>query len=96
GWTPLHYGAAFGSTSSIVELLLKSADINAQDLAGRTPLHHACKLNNNKAIATLGVPLERHADTNVQDIDGSTPLHLAVVAGHQEAVEMLVEFGAST
>lgn len=66
----------------------KSANINAQDEKGMTPLHYAVSKNNHKCahllLNTEGIKL------NVQDKNLLTPLHLAVMNGNDQMAYLLI------
>ncbi|MYI06752.1 MAG: hypothetical protein F4059_05405, partial [Gemmatimonadetes bacterium] len=75
------------------------ADVNAQDDAGRTPLHRAVanpgRIRGWLLPVVISALLDAGADPNAQDSEGSTPLHLA--AGRADAsplVSLLIEAGA--
>ena len=67
--------------------------VNAQDEAGRTPLHEAARGNPNPAVARA--LLDSGADINAGDSRGWTPLHLAARFGTAvEVVEALLAAAA--
>ncbi|XP_073815236.1 uncharacterized protein isoform X3 [Musca autumnalis] len=65
----------------------RSPSINAQDMNGYTPLHHAC-LNGHEEIVRLLLAYD--AATDIPDIRGSTPLYLASWANKADIVKMLL------
>jgi len=103
--TPLNK-AAFSSNRDVVETLLaakRRPDIEARDLSGQTPLHSAAiRGKHDRSHGVLKALLAAGADVNapsrdrlIQEYDGYTPLHLAIFAGNDEAVCMLLKYGAS-
>ncbi|XP_058983919.1 ankyrin repeat and sterile alpha motif domain-containing protein 1B isoform X3 [Musca domestica] len=78
-----HYAKKGGPLSSF----RRSPSLNAQDMNGYTPLHHAC-LNGHEEIVRL--LLSHDAATDVPDIRGSTPLYLASWADKPDIVRMLL------
>jgi ankyrin repeat protein len=86
--TPLHWAAQHGLVGIAEGLLENGADIDAQDLFGRTPLHKAVR--DAEMVAFL---IAQGADVNVTDVFGRTPLHQAV--SYPESVVLLIDFGAS-
>ncbi|XP_061386313.1 uncharacterized protein LOC133321241 [Musca vetustissima] len=78
-----HYAKKGGPLSSF----RRSPSINAQDMNGYTPLHHAC-LNGHEEIVRL--LLASDAATDIPDIRGSTPLYLASWANKPDIVKMLL------
>jgi ankyrin repeat protein len=77
---------------TVVHLLAKGAQVNAQDRAAMTPLMHAA-LRGEQQIAQL--LLNRGAEVNTMDIFGVTALMQAAWAGHVHLVEMLIAHGAN-
>ncbi|MGH9838002.1 MAG: ankyrin repeat domain-containing protein [Blastocatellia bacterium] len=53
GWTALHYAAGYGLIELIEPLLARSADLDALDDEGRTPLRVAMEERQNEAAETL-------------------------------------------
>jgi ankyrin repeat protein len=75
----------------INNLIAQGADVNAKDVIGATPCHHAAVLNEGRQIKIL---CENYAFVNIKDDDGNTPLHYACRHGSSDAVKILLEFGA--
>lgn len=76
------------STSEFVQSMIDAgADVNAELLNGRTPLHIAAEHGNLQAAACL----VQHSDTkrSIKDRFGTTPLLLAAQHGHRDIAEML-------
>ena len=94
GWTPLHWasGSSHFRDGSVLRLLLEhGADINAQNQAGRTPLHKASYSGMLEVVRLL---LEHGVDVEVKSNIGVTPLQAAVEGGHDKVVKLLREHGA--
>jgi len=79
--TPLHYAAAAGQLSCIVQLIghpeaykMAPADINAADVDGWTPLHAAALFGHAKCCGLL---IAAGTRLDACDRDGKTPLMLA-------------------
>ena len=75
-----------------VDWLFNSQTIVARDTYGDTPLHHAARLNFDKAIDFLCL---KGADPTARNSDGATPLAAAVKADAQAAATALLKDGAS-
>jgi ankyrin repeat protein len=89
GETPLSIALA---SPLPVDWLFNSQTIVARDTYGDTPLHHAARLNFDKAIDFLCL---KGADPNARNSDGATPLAAAVKADAQAAASALLKDGAS-
>jgi len=83
----------FGDPDIAQHLLGAGVDVSAtaDDVIGRTPLHHAAE-NGHEALARMLV--DRGAGDSAADLIRRTPLHLAVVNGHEALARMLVDRGA--
>jgi len=83
----------FGDPDIAQHLLGAGVDVSAtaDDVIGRTPLHHAAE-NGHEALARMLVG--RGAGVSATDLIRRTPLHLAVVNGHEALARMLVDRGA--
>ncbi|CAN9508809.1 unnamed protein product [Ophioblennius macclurei] len=61
--------------AAVMEALLKaSANVNAVDHQGNTPLHYACRRNNHRVVPLL---LRWKAKTNLRNKEGETPVDIA-------------------
>ena len=88
----LHLAIKGNGGEDVVPLLVaKGADLNAQDLAGRTPLHYCVKHNKIYAAQNL---LDARADIEIANRDEETPLSLAFRRKRLVLVSMLLNTGA--
>jgi ankyrin repeat protein len=87
-WTLLHYAASRGHAEKVRK---NDTDTDAQDFAGRTPLHYACQRGRFEIVWTL---LDNGANLHQQDKDGTTPLHCAATEGYLKVVSLLLNRGA--
>jgi hypothetical protein len=69
------------------------ADVNAQDLNGDTPLHHAARYNCRKIAELL---VSQKANVDAKNSYGDTPLHLAVEWRNKDFAYYLVRLGANS
>jgi ankyrin repeat protein len=88
---PLHLAANRGQDTICSDLITGGADVNAQDLAGETPLYFALATSNSNTLAIL---LQRGANVALTDTKGDGPLYYAVIANNTGAVSMLLKYGA--
>jgi len=90
GMTPLGRAAFSNHVELCTMLLKKSAQINAQDKLGFTPLHWCCSRSNaHAAVATILI--ENHADVNIKDGMGNTPLHYAAENGYLDCMQAILK-----
>jgi len=94
GETPLASAVRSRNRLSVKTLLELGADPNVEDSNGFTPLHTAVDLGETELVALL---LEsKRCDINkVSKKEGNTALHLAAMRGSVDAIEILIEHGAS-
>ncbi|HUA88009.1 MAG TPA: ankyrin repeat domain-containing protein, partial [Steroidobacteraceae bacterium] len=69
----------------------KHADVNAQDLQGETPLHHAIIMSEPSMVEFL---IAHGADVNERDRDGWTPIMTAAYLDNADDVHILAKHGA--
>ncbi|KAF4654073.1 hypothetical protein FOL47_010158 [Perkinsus chesapeaki] len=88
GVTDLHIAAYRNDAARVEELLEKSADPNAEDLAKVTPLHAACQQSDSYDV--VRILLRFRCDVRKRDSIGHTPLHWATFAGECQTVRLLL------
>lgn len=84
--------AANGTSSDIISLVQRGANVNVRDEDGLTPLHYVVEAGNKELallLITLGASLE------CEDSRLRTPLHYAASECNQEIVDFLLVRGAS-
>lgn len=92
GNTGLHWAVRYAQTKVIRLLVDKySANVNAQNADGETPLHIAIREGRADIANYL---LQNNADANIAALDGTYPLHSAAASGRVELAQLLVKFGA--
>ena len=72
---PLHIAITMGLSFDIIRLV-SSCNVNAPTDDGNTPLHLACKRNENKIVSYLINDL--HCDTSIANDNGELPLHISL------------------
>src|SRR5262249_46938446 len=83
----------FGADSQMAERLIAAgADVNSQSNNGLAPLHFAAIIGNATLIKLL---IDHHADVNLRAQKMRTPLYQAMCKYHLEAMQLLVEAGAT-
>eukprot|EP01025_Chloroclados_australasicus_P002392 TRINITY_DN10547_c0_g1_i1.p1 TRINITY_DN10547_c0_g1~~TRINITY_DN10547_c0_g1_i1.p1 ORF type:complete len:484 (-),score=76.64 TRINITY_DN10547_c0_g1_i1:358-1809(-) len=93
GRTPLHAACACGAVGAVKVLLNFQADAEAKDINGMSPLHLAAKYNQPKVIDIIG---RRKFDLSIRvPSNMHAAIHVAVENGSREAMETLIEYGAS-
>jgi len=88
--TPLHL-AANDRLSMIRYLISQKADVNAQCIAGCTPLHHAVK---HQELGIVGLLVAEGANINIVDLGLQTPLSLAMQMDLPGMWHLLAQQGA--
>ncbi|MBS1987429.1 ankyrin repeat domain-containing protein [Candidatus Dependentiae bacterium] len=88
GFTPLIAAAWNRQVDVVVYLVAEQADVNIQDLNGRTALHHAAQKNFWEIIGRLFV--RNDILVNKKDIHGNTPAHLAAKADQEVCAHLII------
>jgi len=86
--TPLHMAVLNRAEEVVYSLFDAGASVNAKDNALRTPLHFCADPAIMRALLRAG------ADPNAKNFIGDTPLMNAVVIGNEEALPILLAYGA--
>ncbi|TQV95659.1 Pfs, NACHT and Ankyrin domain-containing protein [Cordyceps javanica] len=93
GRTALHYAANAGRLyPTNLSDWKNSADIDAKDARGWTPLHLAAASGHEGIVRQL---TDIGADIEARENQGQTPIYLATKNGHEAATKLLVELGAN-
>ncbi|KAN0105141.1 Ankyrin repeat-containing domain protein [Russula decolorans] len=92
--TPLCFASTgYGDDPRVAQLLIEwGADPNTRGWDGRTPLHHALRV---EKIEIARVLIEHGANVEVKDDKGRTPLDFASEEQREEIMKLLLEHGAS-
>ncbi len=80
GETALHWMATLGDENAIALLIEAGAYINATDLKGNTPLHHAVSARQHFAAKKLTL---MGADVSASNSDNHTPADIAELDGYE-------------
>lgn len=91
--TLLHTAAEMGDRDQVKFLIENGAELNAQDIFGKTPLHQSVKRSEN-VESVISDLVGAGADINAKDNNGNTPLKSAVYEGSIKAVKTLLQKGA--
>ncbi len=93
GYTPLHFAAHSGYTDIVEMFIEQGADITVKNDIhfNNTALHYAARDGHKKTVELL---LAKGADVNALNEYGSNPLRGAALFHYEEAVEVLIAFGA--
>jgi ankyrin repeat protein len=87
----LHAASECGDLRSIEALVKVKADVDIQDLEGKTPLHRAIDSEATQCIETLCM---NRASLNVPDLEGKTPLQRAIDSKATQCIAALEAAGA--
>ena len=96
GWTPLHVAARYNHLELVQYLVAEQyMDPMCQAEDGSTPLHKACKDNNNMDVVVYLVnAMSQHLPlkdvVSCRGKDGSTPLHVAAFYGQLKIVKYFI------
>ncbi|CAI4230935.1 unnamed protein product [Auanema sp. JU1783] len=89
GQTPLHMAVAWGQSEVVKALIEKGADLNAQDVDGRTACHIAVRESNKEALTIL-LEAPEVSFISTRDKFGQTPLSLAISRRDHKSAEEIV------
>ncbi|KAJ8368250.1 hypothetical protein SKAU_G00082780 [Synaphobranchus kaupii] len=86
GWTPLHLASNAGCFPSVLQLIARGAQVNAQNASQSTPLHLAAA---NGTVAIVEALLLNEARPGMKDASGFTARELARKRRKREVVQVL-------
>jgi ankyrin repeat protein len=90
----IHDAVLHGDLENVKTLITGDSELlNAQDDNGKTALHHAIELDNNRIAIYL---IEQGADINMKGEDQYSPLHYAAAIGNLEMARLLLDRGTTT
>jgi hypothetical protein len=89
----LHTAIIKGDSKTVLNLIVRGADVNCRSVDGTSSLHSACALGQIECVKIL---LEHGANIEARDARNNTPLSIAALAGQPEIVELLLAHGART
>ncbi|CAD8082750.1 unnamed protein product [Paramecium primaurelia] len=89
GITALHQAASNGNLNLVQFLVaIQKADIDQQDIFGRTPLHFACAIGN---LAIVDYLIQSKASPNIQTIGGESPIMKAAQFHQSQLLFYLIQ-----
>ncbi|KAK3250007.1 hypothetical protein CYMTET_40600 [Cymbomonas tetramitiformis] len=91
GRKALHIACEY-SHLEVMDILLETANIQAGNEMGETPLHIAARKGNE---ATYNFLVQKGADIEAQDLMGHTPLHTASETGKINIMQLLIDAKAN-
>jgi len=95
--TPLIIASRWGETPLVRALLLRKADVMAQDMHGNSSLSFACQYGHLEIVRMLlGVKLGGKEMIHVCNKVNLSPLHRAAIYNHREVINLLLQEGASS
>ena len=89
GRTPLHLSALENQSSTGMQLIIWTKDLNQQDTEGFTSMHLAVLSQSYKIVRNLII---RGADINIKDNKGESALDIAMSRGDTSIIKLLVYF----
>lgn len=89
------YAAQFAPTEVVTEWLKAGASVKQLNKTGQNVLHVATSVNRSVDAYAALVKQAKTPQLNQQDHSGHTPLYYATLDQNQEAMELLLEAGAS-
>lgn len=87
--TPLHLACTWGMENVVEALLEHKANINAQDMEGKSPLHVAI-INQHPGIISLVLSC-KSVDLSLRDKKGQTPFTIAMTAKNNKAAQAILK-----
>ncbi|XP_046395620.1 transient receptor potential cation channel protein painless-like [Ischnura elegans] len=99
--TPLHAASELGHSNMVKLLIDEGGKLDTKDEHGRIPLHSAAngalggKPYGEGHLKSLEELINAGSSINDKDRKGDTALRLAVIAGHKNAVKLLISLGAN-
>ena len=91
--TTLHVPITKWNDLDVINLINEegTANIDARDMDGNTPLHIAARCNRKNIVQVL---IHKGANVNAKNKRGNTPLHWAAVTAALETARILIDAGA--
>jgi serine/threonine-protein phosphatase 6 regulatory ankyrin repeat subunit A len=89
----IHNAASAGHIEAVKQHLAASADVNAKDSVGWTPLHLAAICDHKETAELI---IANGADVNATNDKGTTPLDWAIRYNHPETADLLRQHGGKT
>ena len=86
GETPLIIASQLGAARFASLIMMRGADLDAQDVRGYAALHYAVESTSVKMVRQL---VMCGANVNIQNNDGNTPLHIVVNTNNSEIFKEL-------
>ncbi|MCJ1300894.1 hypothetical protein MMC08_003693 [Hypocenomyce scalaris] len=86
GWTPLHYLTWYDNDSMMTCLLRYGANVDTQDLFGKSPIFLAIAYNSHKSLVAL---LKAEADCSILSEGNNSILHFAAAFGDETTLRTL-------